>query len=212
MQATRNDVRSSQAYMSLKRDEAEEFDTLPALATKLGQLGKTQKDHRMELSDLTPKIEVGADMSSWSLTSLVAGKPYDYRQHSIAQYCSEIGFPSRILERCPAVLARMNLAQFSMLNAEKKLLVRTEGGDIRAVLSGSYKSVNHIEITNRVMKSGLPWDVNFAGLSAKRMFMLLLDPTEKFDGPDGSQLSHCTYIGNSETGEGSYFAADLWYD
>jgi len=99
-----------------------------------------------------------------------------------------------------------------MLHASDKVLFRAEGDDVRAVLGAGYREVDHTEVVSAFLKSKLEYEVNFAGLTPKRMFLLAIEPKSKFKGPDGSEMSHGTYVGNSETGDGSFFAADFFYD
>ena len=208
-----NNMVASRAFMALRAEGAEEFKTLPDLAGKLDALSKIQKDFTEILWGMRPRVEaVDETASSWRLVSRLKGSEYLFREHAYEQYAARIGFPADTLTKCPMALAEQNLNWFGALKAEDKLFVRTEGDAIRAVLSEGYREVSHREIVGGFIGSSLPYEVNWAGLTPKRMFILAVDPQTKWDGPDGSQLNHCTFIGNSETGEGRMFGGDLWYD
>lgn len=210
---------ASRAFASFKADGAEEFETIAALAERLAALKKIQEDVPCDLWDAKPKItvETGKRGDPWGLSVALKTErhgvcPFTFRESAFDQFCSTIGFPSDTLTRCPLELAQQNLAHFSMLSSEKKLLFRTEGDDVRAVLSGGYREVDHLEVTEAFLKSKFRYSVNYAGLTPRKMFLLAIEDTDKFEGPDGSIMRHGTYVGNSETGDGSFFAADFFYD
>ena len=204
---------ASRAYLSLTSVGAEEFKSVAELGTHLKDLAKIQKDHSLTLWDARPTvIPSGEGYKTWGLRSRIDGKQYGYRDHAYDQLCQRIGFPADTLAKCPPDLAELNVNYFSALKATDGMLFRTEGDQIRAVLSKDYRAVNHLELVESFLRSEFNWDVDYAGLTSKRMFMLATEPDSKFDGPDGSRLSRCTFVGNSETGEGGFFAQDLWYD
>jgi hypothetical protein len=208
---------AARAYAALQADGAEEFKDLPSLATKLSSLKKIQKDHRLKLWDLNATVvendvERPGGIKSWSLEAKIGKSGFAFREHAYDQLCARIKFPADTLAKCPRDLADQNLSYFSLLAQDDKLLVKTEGEAIRAVLSERYETVEHLEIVKEILGSEFDFDVNYAGLTAKRMFVLAIDKNSRFDGPDGSKLQRCTLVGNSETGEGSFFAQDLLFD
>lgn len=204
---------AARAFSNMKADSAEEFDSLGKFAGRLGDLAKTQKDITCVLGDVNPRVVPDPKSSlKWSAAGQAGKRKAPFRQHAFEQLCGIIGFPAKTMQKCPFNLAEQNLAFFMQLEGDKKVLLRTEGGEIRALLGSGYKVVGHLEIVRRLMESGVPFQINYAAFSAKRMFVLLEDPDSKYKGPDGSEMSHCTLVGNSETGEGSFFAQDLWYD
>lgn len=206
---------ANRAFAQFKAEGAEEFDTIAALGERLKALHAIQQDHATTVWDSMPKIEETGD-GQWQmrLTGLGAkvNEPFTFRESAFDQFCSSIGFPSDTLTKCPTDLAKLNLAHFGMLHSADKLLVRTEGDEVRAVLSGGYRELDHIEIVSAFLSSKFEYEVNYAGLTPKKMFLLAIEPDSKFDGPDGSVMSHGTYVGNSETGDGSFFACDFFYD
>lgn len=205
---------ANRAFAQFKADQAEEFETIGALGDRLKALRRIQSDHKTELWDSSPKIDIesGRSEDPWGLSISVGDRRRVFRESAFDQFCSTIGFPSDTLTKCPMDLARLNLAHFSMLHATDKVLVRTEGDEVRAVLSQGYQELDHIEIVSAFLASSFNYEVNYAGLTPKKMFLLAIEPESKFQGPDGSEMSHGTYVGNSETGDGSFFACDFFYD
>lgn len=205
---------ANRAFAQFKADHAEEFETIGALGDRLKALRKIQADYKTELWDATPRIDIesGKAGDPWGLSINVGEKRHVFRESAFDQFCGVIGFPSDTLTKCPMDLARLNLAHFSMLHASDKILVRAEGDEVRAILSQGYQELDHIEIVSAFLSSKFDYEVNYAGLTPKKMFLLAIEPESKFEGPDGSVMSHGTYVGNSETGDGSFFAADFFYD
>ncbi len=208
----KNVYTAARAFARMKRDEAEEFESMEQLGAHLEQKAETQADYTTTLIGSRPSIERADDGVAWSAGLTINDKRYPFREHAFSQFSSAIGIPASMLTRCPEVLARDNVMFFATLGATDKRFVRTEGGDVRAFLGGGYTAIDHKEIVESFLRSDMDWDVNFAGVTPKRMFILAIEPDSKFEGPDGSEMSHCTLVGNSETGEGSFFAQDLWYD
>lgn len=208
---------ASRAFAQFQAEGAEEFGTIAALGERLKGLRAIQADHQTTVWDALPRIEETGD-NQWRMilegigTPAKRGEGFRFRESAFDQFCSTIGFPSDTLTKCPTDLAKQNLAHFSMLHCSDKLLVRTEGEEVRAVLSGNYKELDHIEIVSAFLASKFDYEVNYAGLTPKKMFLLAIEPESKFEGPDGSEMSHGTYVGNSETGDGSFFACDFFYD
>ena len=205
----KSDLTAQRAYLSLVADGAREWKTLAAMAADLRELKSRQKDHRATLMKARPKVVATAD-NEWRLEVELGGKSHVFREHAFEQFARQIGFPPTLLPRCPENLARENIGYFTFLG-DRDVLWRAEGSEIRAVLSPEYVPVSHIEIVDRFNESGKKYDVNWAGVTEKRMFILAID-SDKFNGPDGSRLSHCTLVGNSETGEGTFFGKDLLFD
>lgn len=205
---------ANRAYAQFQADHAEEFPTIAALGERLRVLKKIQHDHTQTLWSTTPRIAVesGKDGDPWGLSMTLGGRYHTFRESAFDQFCGHLGFPADTLTKCPLELARQNLTHFSMLHCDDKLLLRTEGDEVRAVLSGGYRELDHVEIVSAFLSSRFEYEVNYAGLTPKKMFLLAIEPESKFEGPDGSVMSHGTYVGNSETGDGSYFAADFFYD
>jgi hypothetical protein len=205
---------AARAFARMNADEAQTFKDMPSLWKELSDLKNRQRDQRGTLEAFRPSVEVAQD-KTWSLKAMEPGTDANalaFRERAFDQFCQTIDFPSRTLTACPGELASQSVAYFSFASGGKGSFVRMEDNQIRAWLSDKYEAVNHGEIVSRLMESGVRWNVNFAGLTPKRMFILGVDPDTKWDGPDGSKLSHCTLVGNSETGEGTFFAQDLWFD
>lgn len=208
---------ANRAFAQFKADGAEEFETLGALGARLKALKAIQSDVRIGLWDAKPMIKAGATSKDpWGLrVDLPIGEyggNLDFRESAFGQFCQVIGFPAETLTRCPRELAELNLMHFSMLSGQEKLLFRTEGEDVRAVLSAGYREVDHLEVVEAFTSSSFNYKVNYAGLTSKKMFVLAIEDSQEFEGPDGSVMKHGTYVGNSETGDGSFFAADFFYD
>lgn len=203
---------AARAFANMKADKAEEFADLGSFAGRLGELQRTQKDVVSDLRDINPRVIPGDKPLNWSVVGSMGKRNVPFRQHAFEQLCSTIGFPATTMQKCPFHLAEQNLAFFMQLSGDRNTMMRTESGEVRAMLSSSYKKVNHLEIVRRLLESDMKLEVNYGAFSSKRMFLLVVDPDSKTKGPDGGEMSHCTLVGNSETGEGSFFAQDLWYD
>jgi len=204
------DSTANRAFMSMKADKAVEFDSLPRLGGHLSDLAEIQTDMKMSLDRLKVVVDraEGGHAQSWTLTASPSGKSMRFRERALEQFCSRIRFPSDVLSRCPADLAKSNLDFFTFLSGEEKVLLRCEGDDIRAVLSDRYVSVAHREIVDKLLESRLKLKVNYAAVSAKRMFILLEDRDETVKFPDGTDGFHACMVGNSETGEGPFWGYD----
>lgn len=209
-------TRGASAYAEMLEDESAEFDSLQSLAAELRKRGSKQRDIKGKLIENLPEVVPSQPQdpgsAKWKLVMKDKDRAYTFGSHAFDQFAYKIGFPPKTLEKCPIGLAQTNVAFFSLGQGTEDFFTRLEGDKVRAFLGKGYVPVNHVEITDRLQESGRKWETNYAGLSPKRMFVLLLDPETKFKGPDGSELSHCTMVGNSETGEGSFWACDLWYD
>lgn len=209
---------AAKAFSRMKADACEEFADMKSLWQRLADLKKVQVDQEMDMADVQVTVERPEDAGKewngmdWILTAGLERGQKGFTEHAFGQFCQSISFPQSVLMRCPMHLAQSNVTFFSMASQEKRVLLRMQEKNIRAWLSQNYQAVDHHEIVGRLMESGVKWDVNFAGLTPKRMFILGVDPDAKWDGPDGSKLNHCTLVGNSETGEGTFFAQDLWFD
>ena len=207
--------KASHAFMRMQFDKAEEFSTLMAFAAKLDELHRVQEDKSTSLWKLKPMvtpIDKDDPMQGWELKVVVNDRQMEFREHAFSQYASFLGFPGDVLAKCPSKLAADNLKHFTFLKGDEPVFVRTEAGDVRAFLGGAYKAVDHREVIDAFLRSKLTYDVNYAGLTAKRMFMVAIEPSSKFEGPDGSVMHHGTYVGNSETGEGGFWGCDFFYD
>ena len=201
---------ASHGFAHLMANPSETFESLGGMAARLRELKESQRDFTGPLGDMKVRVVEGDDPMKWRIIGGEDGMPF--REKAFSQFGGLIGVPSRVLQRCPIQLAKGLVSYFQTLESDKRVMMRTEEGEIRAFPSDRYVPVWHLEIIERLIEASGRLEVNFAGYSQSRMYALVIDPDSKFDGPEGSTLSHCTFIGNSETGEGSFEALDLWFD
>lgn len=201
---------AAHGFAHLMANPSETFEGPGQMAGRLRELKATQEDKIGPLDDMGIKVIAGDEPMKWKIIGGENGMPF--RERAFSQFGGLIGFPSRVLQKCPVDLAKGNVNYFLTLEGDKKVRMRTEGSEVRAFVSDKYVPVDHLEIVERMIEASGRLEVNFAGYSQSRMYALVIDPDSKFDGPDGSVLSHCTFIGNSETGESSFEALDLWFD
>lgn len=209
------ELRASRGFMELLTVKAQVFENIGLFAGHLSDLARHQRDKDVSWDDIEPVV-ADTDRLHWEPRLTVGKKRHRMREHAFGQFCSMLGFPARVLAKCPPDLARQNLNHFFMTQQleekRKDMKLRFEREVVRAIVSKRYVAVSHKEIVDRVQQADWKLETNYAGATEARMHMLILDPTDKFDGPDGSEMSHCTYVTNSETGEGCFEAVDLWYD
>jgi hypothetical protein len=207
------DSSAAVGFAKLHNSEAEFFDKLGTMAARLRELKQIQSDKlgRLDRMKIKMTTEDPAQLE-WTVEALGGMK---LRELAFRQLCNRIGFPPQTLTKCPMPLAIGNLNYFMAMHGSKGHRFRLEGNEVRAIVTDVYEPVSHLEIIERLQQSGVNLKVDgdgFAGFSDSAMYALCLDPDSKFDGPDGSILSHATVVANSETGQMSYSASDLWYD
>ena len=102
------------------------------------RLRAVQRDITVNTSDLAVTPSDG---------SLMVGgnERYAMREHAFGQLCARLEVPTHYARRCDTGLRAQNLNRW--LNQEdRNVMLRLEGGEVRAVLSASYRPINHAEI------------------------------------------------------------------
>lgn len=113
---------------------------LGALRSVHEALAKTQRDIRVNTHELAVALGDGALM--------VAGSErYAMREHAFGQLCAKLQVRANYARRFDPGLRAQNLNR-RLREQDRDVLLRVEGDDVRAVLSGSYRPINHLTILN----------------------------------------------------------------
>ncbi|MBZ0134999.1 MAG: hypothetical protein K8I27_01345 [Planctomycetes bacterium] len=108
------------------------------LINEVDSLRAVQRDIRVNTRELAIAPADGALMVG-------GGERYPLRDHAFAQLCSRLKVPAPYARRCDSGLRAQNLNRW--LNEEdRNVLLRLERGEVRAVLSASYRAINHADI------------------------------------------------------------------
>jgi hypothetical protein len=206
----RLDSTANRAWASFKAVNAEEFKSVEDLSARLRGLQKIQSDHNTTIEAAAPHVAID-EQGKWSIDAKGSRGRLFLRERAFEQLFGLMDFRSSEALKLPGQIASDALAYFTLLNGQKKIKIRQEGDAARAIVGPDYVPVSHAEIVDIVKQDFEGRDVNFAALTDKRMFVML-EGDKRMKGPDGSELVHGLYVGNSETGEGSYFASDFFCD
>ena len=127
------------------------------------------------------------------------GSTHYLQPHARRLLAQKLRIPDSYLGRCPHELAAANVNHFLREKGSQPLMIRYEGGQIRAILSDRYKAVDHPELTHQlldVVPESTP--VRYE-LSATMMVVQLL-PAESQHASNGFDLFGGITVTNSETG------------
>ncbi len=70
---------------------------------------------------------------------------YELREHAFGQIAAKLQIPAHYLRRCDPELRSRNVNRW-LRDADRDVMLRLEGSEVRAVLSGSYRVINHVDI------------------------------------------------------------------
>ncbi|MBK8205295.1 MAG: DUF932 domain-containing protein [Planctomycetes bacterium] len=70
---------------------------------------------------------------------------YTLREHAFGQLAAKLGIPAPYLRRCDPDLRARNVNRW-LRETDRDVMLRFEGGEVRGVLSGSYRVINHLDI------------------------------------------------------------------
>lgn len=125
---------------------------------------------------------------------LIRGEPHRLQRKALDQLGAKLRVPASYLHRCPPDLVAANLNRW-LTSCRSELLVRMDGGKVRAVLSARYQPVSHVEVVRSVLRSvSEDTPVRFE-LSASLFVAQVLTPGYRDQGMHGG-MNLC----NSETG------------
>lgn len=80
-------------------------------------------------------------------SALVVGRAerFGLREHAFAQLATKLQIPAHYLRRCAPELRAENVNRW-LREADRDVMLRFEGGEVRGVLSGAYRAINHQDI------------------------------------------------------------------
>lgn len=122
----------------LGRLEARPEPELGELRDRLSSLAGDQRDVVVNTRELAMAPSDGALMVGGS-------ERYSLREHAFGQIATKLQIPAHYLRRCEPDLRARNVNRW-LREADRDVLLRLEGGEVRAVLSGSYRVINHLDI------------------------------------------------------------------
>lgn len=108
------------------------------LRSTLHSLKEQQRDVVVNTRELAMAPNDGALMVGGS-------ERYNLREHAFGQIASKLQIPAPYLRRCDPELRSRNVNRW-LREEDRDVLLRLEGGEVRAVLSGSYRQINHLDI------------------------------------------------------------------
>ncbi|MEZ5993597.1 MAG: DUF932 domain-containing protein [Planctomycetota bacterium] len=123
---------------SFARLNAEPGNRIADLVTGLNRLKEQQHDIRVNTRELAMAPVDGALMVGGS-------ERYTLREHAFGQIAAKLQIPAHYLRRCDPELRSRNVNRW-LREADRDMLLRLEAGEVRAVLSDSYRTINHVDI------------------------------------------------------------------
>lgn len=111
---------------------------LGELRERLVGLGRDQRDVVVSTRELAMAPVDGALMVG-------GNERYTLREHAFGQIAAKLQIPAHYLRRCEPDLRARNVNRW-LREADRDVMLRLEGDEVRAVLSGSYRVINHADI------------------------------------------------------------------
>jgi hypothetical protein len=111
---------------------------LGELRDRLAGLAEQQRDIVVNTRELAMSPSTGSLMVGGS-------ERLELRDHAFSQFASRLQIPAPYLRRCDPDLRSRNVNRW-LREEDRDLMLRVEGSDVRAVLSSSYRTVNHLDI------------------------------------------------------------------
>jgi hypothetical protein len=111
---------------------------LDELREHLNTLKTRQRDVVTNTRELAMTPDNGALMVGGS-------ERYNLRDHAFGQVASKLQIPAHYLRRCDPELRSRNVNRW-LREEDRDLMLRIEGNEVRAVLSRSYRTINHTDI------------------------------------------------------------------
>lgn len=177
--------------------------------SSLDRLITTLEHHEAECRDETVAArEVAVEPMSRRLT--IGSTSYALEPDawgSLAQRCQ---VPATYLKRCPPDLAAENLNYWLNSLGSRDLLVRFRGDRVRAVLSGGYAPVSHLEAVRTFLDTvpaGKEFDARFE-LTSSRLAVRFIE-RDRIDVRPNDPVNSGFHLGNSETGHASLSVSGL---
>ena len=138
----------------------------------------------------------------------IHGQAHELQPQAQLLLANKVRVPNSYLSRCPAPLAADNLNHWLERLGDRRLLLRMEGDQVRAVLSPRYQPVDHLALVEellQVVPEGTP--VRFE-ISRLQMVLEILPP-EAVHAANGHDLFGGISLRNSEVGFGTVCLSGL---
>jgi hypothetical protein len=167
----------------------------------LGELESILVEREAELHDeLVPPSALCFNADQ---TLSVGSSSHRVQAQAFEQIATKLRVPTSYLRRCPTDLTAQNL-NYWLGELEGDVLVRFEGGHVRALLSERYQPISHLELVQGLLRTCPPetrvrWEI-----SARFCYLQVLHSTES---PLLGGISAC----NSETGHSTVGVCGLVY-
>ncbi|MCC6575146.1 MAG: hypothetical protein IT462_15325 [Planctomycetes bacterium] len=165
-------------------------------ALRLGELRSTLEGLAKKQEDrLIPVDKVSMNINGELRVNY--NENYPVRDYALGQIAAKLKIPGSYLRRCDPALRSQNVARW-LKDLDGQLLLRLEDGEVRAVLSDSYRPISHLQILDwlgKKLKETTP--VRYE-LSETSMELQILR-----DWPDGDRhdpLHGGLHLRNSEVG------------
>lgn len=168
---------------------------------------KSKWENDIVLNKEHTNFSLDKDLRFHFLTDYGKRKETDITQFAFSQLCSRMGVPANYIKKCftshKEELALQNFRAWAE-EAEGNLLVRTNDGVVRAVLSDSYKPFDSYQVL-RALKYTVDmkrWQPTQVHLSEDRLVVRFVDFTP-LPVHDGSDLFLGFTVSSSDVGRGS---------
>jgi len=177
--------------------------SLMEMATVLETQAKAKKDYVAD----TRRLKVEETSAGALVLQGINGGDLPIRSTAHAQFASSLGIPKvyydRMLKDAPDLLAR-NVNTWLERQPSKKL-VRTLSGEVRAVLSDSYRPLDNLDLAEAVMPQliGLEAKVMSSEVTESRFYLKAVTERVSGDVRLGDTLQAGLVVSNSEIGQGS---------
>ncbi|MCC7510096.1 MAG: hypothetical protein IT464_12110 [Planctomycetes bacterium] len=172
---------------------AEPAPRLGALRCELDALAKKQRDVHVSTRELAMAPVDGALMVG-------GNERYELREHAFGQLASRLGIPAPYLRRCEPELRSRNVNRW-LREADRDVMLRIEGGEVRAVLSGAYRAINHLDILGWLeSRLGTNTAVRYELTEGYLDVQVVGEPETRVPKPRRDPLHRGLHLRNSEVG------------
>ncbi|MBZ0137641.1 MAG: hypothetical protein K8I27_14845 [Planctomycetes bacterium] len=111
---------------------------LGELRNRLQEMAGRQRDAVVNTRELAMAPSDGALMVG-------GNERYVLREHAFGQIAARLQIPAHYLRRCDPELRSRNVNRW-LREADRDVMLRIEGDEVRGVLSSSYRPINHLDI------------------------------------------------------------------
>ena len=165
---------------------------MQSLQDLLHETARGHHDHTVSADDLH------VDEITGTLHVRSLSKDYDFKPLALSQIATKLKIPATYLQRCPNSLRARNINHWlSKQNSE--VLVRCDGDQVRAILSGRYNPVSNTDIASwLIQRFDRDTNIRFE-ITDSHMNVNILDPKDYLVSP-GDALNKGISVRNSEVG------------